>query len=82
MGGVVITLDTNIRRVILVCMRDGKTVGMQLKGDVLFRVHEHRVRLQVLAGSSVRVTVSDTLRDLIMIGLHAAESDNRKATQS
>lgn len=82
MGGVVITLDATIIRVILVCMRDGKTVGMQLKGDVLFRVHEHRVRLQVLAGPSVRVTVSDTLRDLIMIGLHATEHDETKANQS
>lgn len=62
-------------------MTDAKTVGVRLGGDTLVRVEEHRIRLQVGAGT-VMVTVSDAVRDLILIGLHATESDNRKATQS
>ena len=55
-------------------MRDGKTVGVQLSGDTLGRVEAHRSRLQATAGT-VRITTSDAVRDLLLIGLHAAEHD-------
>lgn len=62
-------------------MTDAKTVGVRLEGDTLVRVEDHRVRLQVGAGT-IKVTLSDAVRDIILLGLHAADGDESKANQS
>jgi hypothetical protein len=66
--------------VIVVCMND-KTIGIRVTSDTLLRVEGHRQRLQRAAGT-VQVTISDAVRDLVLIGLHAAEKDEQKANQS
>jgi len=63
-------------------MVEGRQVGIRLEGDTLARVENHQARLKAIAGPSVRVSFSDAARDLILIGLHAAEHDETKANQS
>ena len=63
-------------------MVSGRQVGIRLEGDTLARVESHQARLKANAGPSVRVSFSDAARDLLLIGLHAAEHAESKSNRS
>jgi hypothetical protein len=58
-----------------------RQVGVRFEGDSLSRIELHQARLQASAGT-VKVTFSDAVRDLVLIGLHAAEHDETEGGQS
>jgi hypothetical protein len=58
------------------------TVGaIQFGDDAWAQIEGHRARLQARV-AGVHITMVDTVRDLVLIGLHAAEHDETKADQS
>jgi hypothetical protein len=47
-------------------------VGIRIEGDTLRRLRLHQARLQVQAGT-VHVTLSDAIRDLLLVAMKMAE---------
>jgi hypothetical protein len=61
--------------------RAGKATAFRIEGDTMIRVHAHLDRIQARMGEHITITLTDAVRDLIHIGLHAAEHDETKADQ-
>jgi hypothetical protein len=56
-------------------MPDTHQIAIRIEGDALLRVERHQARLQRQAGS-VKVTLSDAIRDLLLVALHVAEHES------
>ena len=55
--------------------------SMVVDGDTLHRLERHQARLKARAGR-IRISKQCVVRDLLLIGLHAAEHDETRANQS